>query len=173
MIIQLSLMVEPAVGKYLQRTHQNDIYVVNARHVLGNWIINALARKNTIQRTDSDAERYKRYASHLTHEFKFQVPEWCLEKMGTYIPLINNYYFNQFVLKLMYAELMLNIVYHHGFRGEEMIQSCIEDFRRKYNLFEKEFPDERLRKKYLRLRKQYEGAPIYETFTPGEMLWRM
>ncbi len=83
-------------------------------------------------------------------------------------------YFNQFVLNMMYTELMMNIVYHHGFREEDMIQECIEDFRDKYNILEKEFPDERLRKKYLRLRKRYDPKQNFASvFNPGELLWKM
>jgi hypothetical protein len=171
--VQLSLMVEPAVGKYLRYTHPGDIYYVNARHPLGSWIVNALARKNTIQRVNIETQRFEKYAGHLTSEFKFQLPFWYLEEVGTHIPLINNFYFNQFVLKIMYTELMINVVYHHGLREEAQIQGCIETFRDKYNLFEKEFPDERLRKKYLRLRNKYSQSKFAEVFSPGELLWRM
>jgi hypothetical protein len=173
-MVQLSLMVEPAVGKYLKHTHPGDMYMVNVRHPLGSWIVNSLARKNTIQRVEVDTARFERYAAHLTHEFKFQMPNWYLEKMGTYIPLLNNFYFNQFVLNIMYAELMMNIVYRHGFIAQDQIQECIELFRNKYDLFEKEFPDERLRKKYLRLRKRYDTSQAFaEVFNPGELLWRI
>ena len=172
--VQLSLMVEPAVGKYLRHTHPGDVYLVNARHPLGCWLINALARKNTIQRLDQDTAWAKKYIADLTYEFRFAVPLWCLDKIGTYIPAQNTFYFNQYILKLMYTELMINVVYHHGLRAQGEIQECIELFRAKYNLYEKEFPDERLRKKYLRLRNRYNKTGSFaELFSPGELLWRM
>ncbi len=70
-------MVEPAVGKYLAHTHPG-IYLVNARYPLGSWIVHALARKNTIQRYDQHTEWHCKYAAHLQHDFRFQVPSGAL-----------------------------------------------------------------------------------------------
>lgn len=171
--VQLSLMVEPAVGKYLTHTHPGQ-YVVNVKHPLGSWIVNALAPKNTSNRVDMETVWFKERAEVLTYEFRFAMPLWYVSQMGTYIPVQKMVYFNRFVLNLMYAELMMNIVYHHGFRAEDMIQNCIVDFRSKYDIFEKEFPDERLRKKYLRLRKRYDPNQNFAAiFNPGELLWKI
>lgn len=171
--VQFSLMVEPAVGKYLKRTYPG-MYLVNPRHVFGSWILHALARKNTIQRTDPDTRWFKERALALSYEFKFQVPVWCLDKLGTYIPIQSTVYLNNFILRLMYTELMMNIVFHHGLCEQPRIQDCIDRFRAKYDILEKEFPDERLRKKYLRLRRRYQDHESFvEAFNPGELLWRM
>ncbi len=74
----------------------------------------------------------------------------------------------------MYSGLMMNIVYCHGLKGEEMIQRCIDNFRARYDIYEKELPDERLRKKYLRMRQDYDNsAEFARVFKPGELLWKM
>ena len=170
--IMLSLMVEPAVGKYLEKTHPG-VYVVNVKHPLGSWLVHALAPKTVVQRVDLGTQWFHERGDVLTYEFRFEMPSWYFKQIGTFIPVQKMVYFNRFVLNLMYTELMMNIAFHHGYRGEEkVIQEQIEKFRQKYDIFEKELPDERLRKKYLRLRHRY-GKNFLEKFTPGELLWRM
>ncbi|WP_273210829.1 hypothetical protein [Runella zeae] len=169
----LSLMVEPAVGKYLEKTHPG-VYVVNAKHPLGSWLIHSLAPKKYAQRVDPGTDWFRQRGQVLTHEFQFMMPAWCFQQIGTFIPVQKMVYFNRFVLNLMYTELMMNIAYRHGYMGEDgVIQEVIEKFRGKYDIYEKEFPDERLRKKYLRLRKNLSSAEFASSFSPGELLWRM
>lgn len=167
--VVLSLMVEPAVKKYLAY-HHKGVYIASLDKMLGAWLITSISPKHHCQKIDQEADWYKKRMSHLTQEFRFSISYSHLQQLGTFINAHRSVYFNNMVLKTMYMEMMINIAYAHLY-NQEQIQRCIDDFRNKYGIFEEELPDERIRKKYLRLRNSYGSKEKFrQEFSPGDFL---
>lgn len=161
------LRLEPATAKYL-RKHYQEGYDVSYETLLGS-VINLSLKKPSAKGTASEA-REKKF-EHLTERYRCMLGSWIAFRNGTDVPIEQSFHINRLILRMMYAELMIYILYHHFITQTNDIQPCIDEFRERYDIYEKEFPDERIRKMYYRIRRTYGTDPsLYMKFLPAKLL---
>ncbi|WP_028665613.1 hypothetical protein [Runella zeae] len=162
--VSVWLQLEPATNKYLKHYYK-DGYEANNETLLGSLVNLSLQKKAST----SSASKY----AHLTDRYRCVVGSWVAFRVGTEISLEQNFHINRLILRMMYAELMMYILYHHFISGKSDIQPCIDEFRERYDIYEKEFPDERIRKMYYRIRRTHGSDPsFYMKFLPAKLLMK-
>ncbi|WP_164489856.1 hypothetical protein [Runella sp. SP2] len=160
------IYLEPATAKYL-REHFSEPLEIDYNSLLGS-IVNLGVKKTSFK--SEKTPRKKKY-EHLTEPFKCLLGSWVAFRQGSDVPIEQCFHINRMLLKMMYAELMVYILYHHFITGGSDIQQCIDEFRDRYDIYEKEFPDERTRKMYYRIRRKYgTNVDTYIKFLPAKLL---
>ena len=165
-MVGVPVFLEPAAAKYLRHQH-SEPFVVNLKSLLGSVIQLSLQKKvHTI------ASLPPVRCKELTAVYKCSVTAPVAYRQGTEVGWDSCFHINKLVLRAMYAELMLSLLYGHLICGKTDIQPCIEEFRDCYDILEKELPDERLRKMYYRIRKSHgEDPAFYVRFLPSKLLF--
>ena len=115
---------------------------------LGMWLINSLTRKTTQVKECSLTEMKKKGYGEV---WKFTASS---RGYGILMPRRRAYEFNALIRQMMYLELVSDIEALRREGGESYIQQALDEFRDRYGLLEKDFPDERLRKMYQRFRER-------------------
>ena len=150
------MSVTPAVKKYLKYwmpvkfylgTRKPSMYMATQDDLVGMWLINAFTRKTkqVKELSISDAKQMG-----YTELWPFAIPIRYQENLLLPERRVPN--FNNMIIKMMYFEMLSDMEIMRSKGNVFHIQQAINDFRLRYDLYEKEFTDERIRKLYLRWR---------------------
>jgi hypothetical protein len=145
-VVVHSIPVSVPVKKYLEYW-KPSVYLANQDDLVGMWLINAYTRKTKQVKV---VDKVKAEKNGYRETWHFAIPIRYQDNL--IFPERRVMHFNNMVTKFMDFEIISDMEIMRSKGNVFHIQQAINDFRDRYNIYEKEWTDERIRKLYLRWR---------------------